>query len=82
MRSESTPVLAMDSLSDLSFQNLTPTVWLAAAPAPMASTHSSTSESSAAPERFRNFVIKDQPFYAAKSGNFAGAAGRHPVCHR
>jgi hypothetical protein len=47
----------MDSLSDRSFQNLTPTVWLDAAPAPMASTHSSTSESSAAPERFRNVVI-------------------------
>ena len=38
------PLFAMDSLSDRSFQNLTPTVWLDAAPAPMASTHSSTSK--------------------------------------
>ena len=42
------PVLAMDSLSDLSFQNLMPTFRLEAALAPKVNMHSSSTESRAA----------------------------------
>ena len=58
----SMPELAMDSLSESVFQNLTPTRSLEAAPALSARVHSSSTESRTVPARLREVVIKYQPF--------------------
>ena len=61
-------MLAMDSLSDLSFQNLMPTFRLEAAPALKVNMQSSSTESRAALMRLQGFVMDDLPFLPQKSG--------------